>query len=100
MSCHLCRQLTLSTLYFALQYRYSFGGPGMQMITYSTPTSPGQSRVFYCLIADKHAAPKAMKRAIELKPDWLLFLNHFERNLVLDGDGVFLHGQVSLGPQH
>ena len=66
----------------------------MQMITYSTPTSPGRSRVFYCLVADKRAAPKAMKRAIELKPDWLLFLNHFERNLVLDGDGVFLHGQV------
>ena len=67
----------------------------MQMITYSTPTSPGCSRLFYCLVADRHAAPKAMKRAIDLKPDWLLFQNHFQRNLVLDGDGVFLHGQVS-----
>ena len=64
------------------------------MITYSTPTSPGCSRLFYCLVADRHAAPKAMKRAIDLKPDWLLFQNHFQRNLVLDGDGVFLHGQV------
>lgn len=95
MSCSLSLVLTLSSLFCVWKYRYRLGGPGMQIITYSTPTSPGQSRLFYCLIADKHAAPKAMKRAIELKPDWLLFLNHFERNLVLDGDGVFLHGQVS-----
>lgn len=75
--------------------RYKFGGPGMQMITYCTPTSPGRSRLFYCFVADKQNAPAAMKRAIGLKPDWLNFLNHFQRNLVLDGDGVFLHGQVS-----
>ncbi|KAL3160408.1 hypothetical protein ABBQ32_010732 [Trebouxia sp. C0010 RCD-2024] len=73
--------------------KYKFGGPGMQMITYCTPTSPGRSRLFYCFVADKQNAPAAMKRAIGLKPDWLNFLNHFQRNLVLDGDGVFLHGQ-------
>ena len=68
----------------------------MQMITYCTPTSPGRSRLFYCLVADKEKAPKAMKRAMALRPKWLLFLNHFQRNNVLDGDTVFLHGQVSL----
>ncbi len=68
----------------------------MQMITYCTPTLPGRSRLFYCLVADKEKAPKAMKRAMALRPKWLLFLNHFQRNNVLDGDTVFLHGQVSL----
>lgn len=73
--------------------KYKFGGPGMQMITYCTPTSPGRSRLFYCLVADKEKAPKAMKRAMALRPKWLLFLNHIQRNNVLDGDTVFLHGQ-------
>ena len=87
--------IALASPVWVLECRYKFGGPGMQMITYSTPTSPGRSRVFYCLVADKQAAPKAMTRVIGLKPEWLTFLNHFDRNLVLDGDGVFLHGQVS-----
>lgn len=73
---------------------YKFGGFGMRMITYCTPTSPGRSRLFYCLVADKQAAPAALKRTIGLKPDWLTFLNHFQRNLVLDGDSIFLHKQV------
>ena len=75
--------------------RYKFGGPGMQMITYCTPTSPGRSRLFYCLVAEKKSAPKAMKRALALRPSWLTFLNHFQRNEVLDGDSIFLHQQVS-----
>lgn len=73
--------------------KYEFGGPGMQMITYCTPTAPGRSRVFYALVADKGKAPKAMKRAMALRSSWLTFLNHFQRNLVLDGDGIFLHYQ-------
>lgn len=66
----------------------------MQMITYAAPMSPGRSRVFYCLVADKAKAPKGMKRVMALRPSWLKFANHFQRNEVLDGDNVFLHGQV------
>lgn len=86
-------QMTKLTFEPPTLVKYKFGGPGMQMITYCTPTSPGRSRLFYCLVADKDKAPKAMKRAIALRPKWLLFLSHFQRNLVLDGDSVFLHGQ-------
>ncbi len=33
---------------------------------------------------------------LDLKPAWLKFMDHYERNTVLDGDNCFLHMQVSL----
>lgn len=77
--------------------RYEFGepeGPALQLVMYCTPVSQGRSRLFYCLPADRSTAPEAMKKIFDLMPPWLKFVNHFGRQDVLDGDAVFLHGQV------
>lgn len=68
----------------------------MQIVSYSTPTTPGNCRVLFAVVMDRRTAPKRTMQLLDLKPAWLKFMDHYERNTVLDGDNCFLHMQVSL----
>lgn len=75
---------------------YKYGGElGVQIVSYSTPTTPGNCRVLFAVVMDRRTAPKRTMQVLDLKPSWLKFLDHYERNLVLDGDNCFLHMQDS-----
>lgn len=82
--------------YGVLAGRYEFTPGGLKLIlmSYCTPISQGRSRIFYCLAGRKQDLPKKLQLIFGLVPSWLKFVNHFQRNDVLDGDSVFLHGQV------
>lgn len=76
---------------------YKYGGElGVQIVSYSTPTTPGNCRVLFAVVMDRRTAPKRTMQLLDLKPAWLKFMDHYERNTVLDGDNCFLHMQVSL----
>ena len=79
----------------ACRYDYS-GEVGLQIATYSTPTTPGNTRLFFSILADKRSAPKSLLTILGMKNalPWLWFADHYERNAVLDGDNCFLHMQV------
>jgi len=68
----------------------------VQIVSYSTPTTPGNCRVLFAVVMDRRTAPKRTMQLLDLKPAWLKFMDHYERNTVLDGDNCFLHMQVSL----
>ena len=78
--------------------RYDFGTEQMPLIlmSYCTPVAQGRSRIFYCLAGERGRVPRNVQRIVDLVPSWLKWLNHFERNDVLDGDNIFLHGVVSM----
>jgi hypothetical protein len=68
----------------------------VQIVSYSTPTTPGNCRVLFAVVMDRRTAPKRTMQLLDLKPAWLKFMDHYEPNMVLDGDNCFLHMQVSL----
>ncbi len=75
---------------------YKYGGPeGVQIVSYSTPATPGNCRVLFCVVMDRRTAPKKTIQFLDLRPVWLKFVDHYERNEVLDGDNCFLHMQVN-----
>lgn len=85
----------LTGLCLACRYTYC-AQTGLQIITYSSPTTPGNCQLFFKLIMDRRTAPKKLARILDIKSalPWLKFADHYERNLVLDGVNCFLHLQV------
>ena len=63
---------------------------------YSTPTTQGNCRVFFCTLMDRKAAPPKQLWFLDRRPSWALFLDHYNRNIIFDGDNTFLHMQVHL----
>ncbi|KAL0017896.1 hypothetical protein WJX77_004199 [Trebouxia sp. C0004] len=64
-----------------------------QIVSYSTPTTPGNCRVLFAVVTDRKTAPKRTMQLLDLKPAWLKFMDHYERKMMLDGDNCFLHMQ-------
>ena len=75
-----------------VMHRYNFLKLGLQLILYCTPTAPGNSRIFYIMLADKRKLSIVTKVLAALTPTWAV---HLVRNATLDGDNIFLHVQVS-----
>ena len=75
--------------------RYDLVPANVQITLYCVPTSPGCSRLYYCLLADGSKFPRKVKRMVAMTPRWLKFANHYNRNDVMDGDNVLLNKQVS-----
>ena len=66
------------------------------MVTYLVPLAPGRARLFFGLTRPDKGAPAPMRLGLSLfNQPWLRWRGHFQQNNVLDGDNVFLHGQVS-----
>jgi hypothetical protein len=56
------------------------------------PTGPGRCRCLWWFFHPSRNAPKRLRK-LAAQPVWK---DHLTRNLVFDGDNVFLHGAVRL----
>ena len=65
------------------------------MVNYAIPTSPGTARILHKVVGDRRKLDKKIQRLAGFKPDLLVCKDHMENSAVIDGDGVFLHYQVS-----
>ena len=84
-----------SNVYLLLACRYELAGGRINMVNYAVPTSPGTARILHKVQGDRRMLSKKIQRIAGFKPDLLICKDHMENNAVLDGDGIFLHFQVT-----